>query len=147
MHLFPPEIQWHQYQMVFSTSRQVIQASCHPEDSSRLKDKCQAQIPMMPSINHWLFSFTAFLQGNTGSSFSRDIQEAVPKQLSKGQCSINIPWKPHSLNTVCIHQDLYFQSCTMGMSFHPVHFPIWQDIHFIKQSIQLQGFNTDQMLA
>ncbi|MBW0543965.1 hypothetical protein O181_083680 [Austropuccinia psidii MF-1] len=108
MHLFPPEIQWHQYQMVISTLNQVIQASHHPEDSSRLKDKCQSQIPMTPSSNHWFFSFTVFLQGNTGSSFSRDIQEAVPKQLAKGKCSINPPWQPHSLNTVWIHQDLHF---------------------------------------
>ncbi|MBW0478769.1 hypothetical protein O181_018484 [Austropuccinia psidii MF-1] len=61
----------------------------------------------MPSSHHWLFSFTAFLQGNNGSSFSRDIQEEVPKQPVKGQCSINPPSQPHSSNTVWIHQDLY----------------------------------------
>ncbi|MBW0530140.1 hypothetical protein O181_069855 [Austropuccinia psidii MF-1] len=82
MHLFPPEIQWCQYQMVISTSHQVIKAH-HPEDSSRLKEACQSQIPMTPSRNHWLSSLTLFLQGNTGSSFSRDIQQAVPKFFSK----------------------------------------------------------------
>ncbi|MBW0465732.1 hypothetical protein O181_005447 [Austropuccinia psidii MF-1] len=75
--------------MFISTFYQVIKESHHPEDSSRLKDKCQTQVPMIPSSNHWLFSFTVFLQGNTVSSFSKDIQEAVPKQFSKGQCSIN----------------------------------------------------------
>ncbi|MBW0477380.1 hypothetical protein O181_017095 [Austropuccinia psidii MF-1] len=62
----------------------------------------------MPSSNHWLFSFTVFLQENTGSTFSRDIQEAVPKPFAKGQCSINPPWQLHSFNTVWIHEDLYF---------------------------------------
>ncbi|MBW0522562.1 hypothetical protein O181_062277 [Austropuccinia psidii MF-1] len=108
MHLFSPEIQWRQHQMVISTFHQVIKASCHPEDSSRLKDKFQSQIPMTPSINNWLLSFKVFLQGNNGSSFSRDIQEAVPKDFPKGYCSINSPWQPHSFNTVWIHQDLYF---------------------------------------
>ncbi|MBW0554056.1 hypothetical protein O181_093771 [Austropuccinia psidii MF-1] len=95
MHPFSPEIQWCQYQMLISTFHQVIK-SHHPEDSLRLKDKCQSQIPMTPSSNNWLFSFTVFLQGNTGNSFSRDIQQAVPKQLAKCQCSINPPWQPHS---------------------------------------------------
>ncbi|MBW0572468.1 hypothetical protein O181_112183 [Austropuccinia psidii MF-1] len=63
---------------------------------------------MTPSSKHWLFAFTVFLQGNTGSSFSRDIQDSVPKQPVKGQCPINPPWQPHSFNTVWIHQDLYF---------------------------------------
>ncbi|MBW0474846.1 hypothetical protein O181_014561 [Austropuccinia psidii MF-1] len=82
--------------------------SGHPQDSSRLKDKFQSQILMTPSSNHWSFSFTVFLQGNTGSSFSRDFQGAVPKQFAKGQCSINPPWQQNSLNMVWIHQDLYF---------------------------------------
>ncbi|MBW0507418.1 hypothetical protein O181_047133 [Austropuccinia psidii MF-1] len=106
---FSPEIQWGQYQIVISAFHQVIK-SHHPEDSSRLKEKYQSQIPIIPSSNHLLFSFTVFLQGNTGNSFSRDIQEAVPKQFSKCQCSINPPCQPHSFNTVFIHQDLYFQS-------------------------------------
>ncbi|MBW0470024.1 hypothetical protein O181_009739 [Austropuccinia psidii MF-1] len=106
---FSPEIQWRQYQMVISTFHQGIKAH-HPKDLSRIKEKCQSQIPMTPSTNHWLFSFTVFLQGNTGSSFSKDIQEPDPKQFSKGQCSINPPWKSHSFNTVWIHQELYFQS-------------------------------------
>ncbi|MBW0559591.1 hypothetical protein O181_099306 [Austropuccinia psidii MF-1] len=109
MHLFSPEIQWCQYQMVTSTFHLVIKA-CHPEDSSRLKEKCQSQIPMKPSSNHWLFSFTLFPQWNNFSSFSRDIQEEVPRQFAKSQCSINPPWQPHSFNKVWIHQDLYFQS-------------------------------------
>ncbi|MBW0564290.1 hypothetical protein O181_104005 [Austropuccinia psidii MF-1] len=67
---------------------------------------------MTPSSHHWLFSLTVFLQGNTGSSFSRDIQEEVPKQPVKGKCSINPPWKPHSFNTVWIHRDLYFTNTT-----------------------------------
>ncbi|MBW0559509.1 hypothetical protein O181_099224 [Austropuccinia psidii MF-1] len=106
-----------------------------------------SQIPMTPSSNQWLFSLTVFLQGNTGCSLSRDIQEAVPKQCLKGQCSTNPPWQPNSFNTVLVHQDLYFHSCTMGRSFNPVHFPIWQGINFIKLSIQLQGLNTDQLSA
>ncbi|MBW0579285.1 hypothetical protein O181_119000 [Austropuccinia psidii MF-1] len=71
-------------------------AARHPEDSSRLKDQCQSQIPMLSSSNHWLFSFTVFLQGNTGDIFPRDIQEAVPKEVVKCQCSINPTWQPHS---------------------------------------------------
>ncbi|MBW0559150.1 hypothetical protein O181_098865 [Austropuccinia psidii MF-1] len=108
MHVLSPAIQWCQDQMVISTFHQVIKASHHPEDSSGLKDKCQSQVPMTQSSNHWLFSFTVCLQGITGSTFSRDIQEAVPKQFAKSQCSINPPWQPHSFNTVCINQDLYF---------------------------------------
>ncbi|MBW0580967.1 hypothetical protein O181_120682 [Austropuccinia psidii MF-1] len=103
MHLFSPAVQSHQYQMFISIFHQIIKASHHPEDSSRLKDKFQSQIPRIPSSNHWLFSFTVLLQGNTGSTFSRDIQEAVPKQFAKVQCSINPPWKPHSFNKVWIH--------------------------------------------
>ncbi|MBW0517580.1 hypothetical protein O181_057295 [Austropuccinia psidii MF-1] len=136
MHLFPPEIQWNQYKIVISTFYQVIQESHHPEDSSRPKDKCQSQIQMTPSSNNLLFSFTVFPKGNAGSSFSRDIKEEVPKQFSKGECSINPPWKPHSFNTVWIHQDLYFQSYTMGTSFKSVHFLIWKGINFIKDLIQ-----------
>ncbi|MBW0490761.1 hypothetical protein O181_030476 [Austropuccinia psidii MF-1] len=136
MHLFSPEIQWCQYKMDISKSHPVIKESRHPEDSSRLNDKCQSQIPMMPSSNHWSFSFKVFLQRNTCSSFSRDIQEAVTKQFAKGQCSINPPWQPHSFNTVWIHQYLYFQPYTMGISFNPVNFPTWQGTPFIKQSIQ-----------
>ncbi|MBW0567244.1 hypothetical protein O181_106959 [Austropuccinia psidii MF-1] len=105
--LFSPEVKWRQYQMVISAFPQVIKEH-HPEDSSRLKDKCQSQIPMKPSNNHWLFSFTLFLQGNTGSSFSRDIQEAALKQFGNFQCSINPPWQPHSFNTVWIHQTFIF---------------------------------------
>ncbi|MBW0460643.1 hypothetical protein O181_000358 [Austropuccinia psidii MF-1] len=147
VHPFSPEIQWSQYQMVISTFHQVIKASHHLEESSRRKDKCQSQIPMMPSSNHWLFSFTVFLQGNTGSSFSRDIQEEDPKQPVKGQCSINPPWQPHSFNTVWMHQDLCF-----------IHTP-WEfnSTQFISQfckvytsssrQIQLQGFNKDQLSA
>ncbi|MBW0496874.1 hypothetical protein O181_036589 [Austropuccinia psidii MF-1] len=116
--------------MVVSTFDQVIKEH-HPEDSSRLKEKCQSQVPMTPSSNHWLFSFTVFPQGNTGSSFSRDIKEAVPKQFAKCQCSINPPWKPHLFNEVWIHEDRYFQSYTMGRSFNPVHVQIWQGIHSI----------------
>ncbi|MBW0514193.1 hypothetical protein O181_053908 [Austropuccinia psidii MF-1] len=93
--------------MVISTFHQVIKEH-HPEYSSRLKEKCQSHIPMTPSSNHWLFSCAVFLQGNTGSSFSRDIQEEVPRQFSKCQFSINPPWKPNSFDTVWIHQDLYF---------------------------------------
>ncbi|MBW0488074.1 hypothetical protein O181_027789 [Austropuccinia psidii MF-1] len=95
MHLFSPEIQWCHYQMVISTFHQVIKPSHPPEDSSRLKDKCQSQVPMTPSRNNWLLSFTVLLQGNTGSSFSRDIKEALSKQFAKGQCCINPPWQPH----------------------------------------------------
>ncbi|MBW0466695.1 hypothetical protein O181_006410 [Austropuccinia psidii MF-1] len=93
----------------------------------------QSQIPMTPSSNQWLFSITVFLQENTDCSFSRDIQEAIPKQCVKGQCCINPPWQANSFSTVLIHQDLYFHSYTMGRSFNPVHFPISQGIHSIRQ--------------
>ncbi|MBW0506983.1 hypothetical protein O181_046698 [Austropuccinia psidii MF-1] len=108
IHLFKPEIQWCQYQRVIAKFHKVIKASRHPEDSSRLMDKCNSQISMTPSRKHFLFSLTVFLKANTGSSFSRDIQEVVPNQFVKCQCSINPPWQPHSFNTVGIHQDLYF---------------------------------------
>ncbi|MBW0480096.1 hypothetical protein O181_019811 [Austropuccinia psidii MF-1] len=97
-----PNIKW-LFEIFIRSSRNVIQ-----EINQGSRASVKAQIPMTPSRNHWLFSFTVFLQANTGSSFSRDIQEAVPKQPVKGQCSINLPWQPHSFNTVWIHQDLYF---------------------------------------
>ncbi|MBW0537233.1 hypothetical protein O181_076948 [Austropuccinia psidii MF-1] len=113
-----------------------IKESCHSEDSSRLKDKCQSQIPMTPSSNHWLFSFTVFLQGNSGNTFSRDIQEAVPKQVVMCQYSINPAWQPHSFQYSLDSSRPVFQSYIMGKSFNAVHFPIWQGIHSIRQSIQ-----------
>ncbi|MBW0562991.1 hypothetical protein O181_102706, partial [Austropuccinia psidii MF-1] len=78
---------------------------------------------MTPSSNQWLFSLTVFLQGNTGCSFSRDIQEAVPKQCVKGQCSTNPPWQPNSFSTVLIHQDLYFSFIHHGKIIQPSSFP------------------------
>ncbi|MBW0506722.1 hypothetical protein O181_046437 [Austropuccinia psidii MF-1] len=36
---------------------------------------------MTPSRSHWVFSFTVLLQRNTGSSFSLDTQEEVPKTI------------------------------------------------------------------
>ncbi|MBW0591184.1 hypothetical protein O181_130899 [Austropuccinia psidii MF-1] len=76
-------------------------SSGHQGTSSRGFIKAQgqvskSQIPMTPSSNQWLFSLTVFLQGNSASSFSRDIQEAVQNNLSRVQCSINPPWQPHS---------------------------------------------------
>ncbi|MBW0520130.1 hypothetical protein O181_059845 [Austropuccinia psidii MF-1] len=56
-------------------------SSGHQVKSSRLKDNFQSQISMTPSSNHWILSFTVFLQGDTSNSFSRDIHEAVPKQF------------------------------------------------------------------
>ncbi|MBW0495978.1 hypothetical protein O181_035693 [Austropuccinia psidii MF-1] len=91
------------FPLFIRSSRHIIQRI-----NQGLRASVKTQIPMTPSSNNWLFSFTVFLQGNTGSSFSRDIQEAVPKQPVKGQCLINPPWQPHSLNTVWIHQDMYF---------------------------------------
>ncbi|MBW0482875.1 hypothetical protein O181_022590 [Austropuccinia psidii MF-1] len=103
---------------------------------------------MTPSSNHCRFSLTAFLRGNTGNSFSRDIKEVAPKQSVKFQWSINPPWQPHSFNKVWIHQDLYFKHTPWeDHSFNPVHFSIWQGIHSIRQSIQLPVFNTDQLPA
>ncbi|MBW0557492.1 hypothetical protein O181_097207 [Austropuccinia psidii MF-1] len=102
MHIFSAAIQW-LFPLFIRSSRHIIQRI---NQGSRASVK--PQIPMMPSSSHLLFSFTVFLQGNTGSSFSRDIQEAVSKQLVKGQFSTNPPWQPHSLNTVWIHKDLYF---------------------------------------
>ncbi|MBW0539024.1 hypothetical protein O181_078739 [Austropuccinia psidii MF-1] len=107
----------------------------------------KSQIPMTLSSNQWLFSLAVFLQGNTGCSFSRDIQEKVPKQCVKGQCSTNPPWQPNSFSTVLINQDLYFQSYIMGKSFNTVHLPIRKGINSIRQSIQLPVFNTGPLLA
>ncbi|MBW0474185.1 hypothetical protein O181_013900, partial [Austropuccinia psidii MF-1] len=81
---------------------------------------------MTPSSNQWLFSLTVFLKGNTGCSFSRDIQEAVPKQCGKGQCSTNPPWQPHSFQYGLDSSRPVFQSYIMGKSFNTVHFPIWK---------------------
>ncbi|MBW0506852.1 hypothetical protein O181_046567 [Austropuccinia psidii MF-1] len=131
MHLFSPAIQWHTNQMVISAFY-----SGHPEDSSRLKDQFQSQIPMISSSNHWLFSFTVFLQGSTGNILSRDIQEAVPKPVFKCQCSITPTWKPHSFQYSLDSSRPVFQSYIMVKSFNPVHFPIWKGIHSIRQSIQ-----------
>ncbi|MBW0563963.1 hypothetical protein O181_103678 [Austropuccinia psidii MF-1] len=62
MHLFSAAIQWHQYQMVIllsiRSSRHIIQSI---NKGSRASVK--ALIPMMPSSNHWLFSFTVFPKG------------------------------------------------------------------------------------
>ncbi|MBW0593357.1 hypothetical protein O181_133072 [Austropuccinia psidii MF-1] len=77
----------------------------------------------MPSSPQWLFSLTVFLQGNTGCSFSRDIQEAVPKKCVKGQCSTNPPWQPNSFSIVLIHQDLYFSFLHHGKIIQPSSFP------------------------
>ncbi|MBW0505966.1 hypothetical protein O181_045681, partial [Austropuccinia psidii MF-1] len=81
---------------------------------------------MLSSSNHWLFSFTVLLQGNTGNIFSRDIQEAVPKQVVKCQCSINPAWQPYSFQYILDSSRPVFQSYIMGTSFNTVHFPIWQ---------------------
>ncbi|MBW0555126.1 hypothetical protein O181_094841 [Austropuccinia psidii MF-1] len=132
--------------MVISTFHKVIKAR-HPEDSSRLKKKCQSQIPMTPSSHHWLFLTQSIPPREYWNFTSRDIQEEFPRQFVKCQCSINPPWQQSSFNTVWIHQYLYCNSYIMGSSLNPVHFPIWKGIHFIKQSIELQGFNTDQLSA
>ncbi|MBW0480188.1 hypothetical protein O181_019903 [Austropuccinia psidii MF-1] len=121
--------------------------SRHPDDSSRLKEHCQSQIPMFSSSQHWLFSFTVFLQGNIGNIFSRDIQEAVPKQVVKCQCSVNPTWQPHSFPYSLDSSIPLFQSYIMGKSFNTVHFPVWRGIHSIRQSIPLPVFNTDQLPA
>ncbi|MBW0541247.1 hypothetical protein O181_080962, partial [Austropuccinia psidii MF-1] len=81
---------------------------------------------MTPSSNQWLFSLTVLLQGNTGCSFSRDIQEAVPKPVVKCQCSINPTWQPHSFQYSLDSSRPVFQSYIMGKSFNTVNFPIWQ---------------------
>ncbi|MBW0572455.1 hypothetical protein O181_112170 [Austropuccinia psidii MF-1] len=83
----------------------------------------QFQIPMTPSGNQWLFSLTVSVQGNTGCSISRDIQEAVSKQCVKGQCSTNPPWQPNPFSTVLIHQDLYFSFIHHGKIIQPSLFP------------------------
>ncbi|MBW0559603.1 hypothetical protein O181_099318, partial [Austropuccinia psidii MF-1] len=86
-------------------------SSGHQGTSSRGIIKAQGQvskpqIPMRPSIHQWLFSFTVFLQGNTGSSFSKDIQEAVQNNLSRVNApSIHLGNNIY-FNTVWIHQDL-----------------------------------------
>ncbi|MBW0512276.1 hypothetical protein O181_051991 [Austropuccinia psidii MF-1] len=126
MHLFHQQFKGAQIKWLFQLFIQVIKEAHHPEDSSRLKDQCQSQIPMLSSSNHWLFSFTIFLQGNTGDVFSRDIQEAVPKPVVKCQCSINPTWQPHSFQYSPDSSRPVFQSYIMGKSFNTVHFPIWQ---------------------
>ncbi|MBW0498942.1 hypothetical protein O181_038657 [Austropuccinia psidii MF-1] len=132
---------------LFQLFIQVIKAACHPEDSSRLKDQCQYQIPMTSSSNHWLFSFTVFLQGNNGNILSRDIQEAVPKPVVKCQFSINPTWQPHSFQYSLDSSRPVFQSYIMEKSFNTAHFPIWQGLHSIRQSIQLPLFNTVPLQA
>ncbi|MBW0537760.1 hypothetical protein O181_077475 [Austropuccinia psidii MF-1] len=130
---------------LFAILHQVIKASNHPEDSSRLRDKGQSQMPITSSINQWLFSFTVYPQGNIGSTFSRDILEGVPKQFSKGQCSINPPWQPNSFNTLWIHQDLYFIQ-TSSESHSTQFISQFGKVYTSSISkIQLQGFNTDQL--
>ncbi|MBW0496524.1 hypothetical protein O181_036239 [Austropuccinia psidii MF-1] len=123
MHIFSPEIQWHQYQRAISTFHKVIKASGHPEESPSLKDRCHSQISMTPSGNHCIFSFAVFLQGNTGSSFSRDIQEG---SKTIWQASI---LHQSTLATTVIQYSLdtsspVFQSYTIGRSFNPLHFSI-----------------------
>ncbi|MBW0495034.1 hypothetical protein O181_034749 [Austropuccinia psidii MF-1] len=77
----------------------------------------------MPSRNQWLFSLTVFLQRNNGCSFSRDIQEAAPKQYVKGKCSANPSWQRNSFSTVLIHQDLYFSFIHNGKIIQCSSFP------------------------
>ncbi|MBW0588292.1 hypothetical protein O181_128007 [Austropuccinia psidii MF-1] len=84
--------------MVISTFQQVIKA--HPPED-----------------------FSVFLQGNTGCSFPRDIQEAVPKQCVKGKCSTNPPWQPNSFSKVLIHQHLYYSFINHGKIIQPSSFP------------------------
>ncbi|MBW0543194.1 hypothetical protein O181_082909 [Austropuccinia psidii MF-1] len=127
-------------------------SSGHQGTSSRGFIKAQgqvskSQIPMTPSSNQWLFSLTVFLQWNTGSSFSRDIQEAVQNDLSRGQCSINPPWQAHPFQYSLHSPRPVFQSYIMGKSFNTVHFPIWKGVHSIRQSIQLSVFNTGPLSA
>ncbi|MBW0473030.1 hypothetical protein O181_012745 [Austropuccinia psidii MF-1] len=96
---------------------------------------------MTPSSNQWLFSLTVFLQGNTGCSFSRDIQEAVPKQVVKCQFSINPTWKPNSFQYSLDSSTPVFQSYIMGKSFNTVHFPIWQvNTDIIKSSKWIEPY-------
>ncbi|MBW0490306.1 hypothetical protein O181_030021 [Austropuccinia psidii MF-1] len=133
-------MQWHQYQMGVSAFHWVIK-SHHPEDSSRLREKCQSQIPMTPSSNHQLFSFKVFLQGNTSNSFSRDIQESVPKQFVK------------SVNSPSIHlgnQDHSIQSGLIETCISIVHHgEIIQHNSFLNLSRYTfhQTINTDWLLS
>ncbi|MBW0586442.1 hypothetical protein O181_126157 [Austropuccinia psidii MF-1] len=88
-------------------------SSGHQDMSSRGFIKAQGQvleskIPMMPSSNQWLFSSTVLLQRNTGSTFSRDIQEAVKNKLSSDNAPSIQTGNHIHCNTVCIHQDLNF---------------------------------------
>ncbi|MBW0492322.1 hypothetical protein O181_032037 [Austropuccinia psidii MF-1] len=110
-----------------TSSRGIIKAK---------KDQCQSQIPMTSSSNHWLFSFTVFLQGNTGNILSRHIQEAVTKPVVKCQCSINPTWQPHSFQYSLDSSRPVFQSYIMGKSFNTVHFPIWK-ASFISDRLSL----------
>ncbi|MBW0465304.1 hypothetical protein O181_005019 [Austropuccinia psidii MF-1] len=136
-----------QIKWLFQLFIQVIKEAHHPEDSSSLKARCQSQVPMTSSSNCWLFLFTISLQGNTGNILSRDIQEAAPKPVVKCQCFNNPTWQPNSFQYSLDSSRPVFQSYIMGKSFNTVHFPIWQGIHPIRQSIQLLVFNTDQLPA
>ncbi|MBW0506579.1 hypothetical protein O181_046294 [Austropuccinia psidii MF-1] len=62
------------------------------------------------------------VHGNTCCSFSRDIQETVPKQCVKGQFCTNPPWQPNSFSKVLIHQDLYFPFIHHGNIIQPSSF-------------------------
>ncbi|MBW0570883.1 hypothetical protein O181_110598 [Austropuccinia psidii MF-1] len=115
--------------MFISAVHNIIKAR-HPEDQSMLKGKCQNSNTNDAITQSLVILIQNIPQGNTGSSFSRDIQEAVQKQPVKGQCSINPPWQLHSFNTVWIHQDLYFihttwedHSTQFISQFGKVHIP------------------------
>ncbi|MBW0479570.1 hypothetical protein O181_019285 [Austropuccinia psidii MF-1] len=81
MHIFALEIEWHQYQVVISTFHQVIKEH-YLEDSSRLKEKCQSQIPMRPSGNHF-YSHSQYS--------SKAILEVPPQGIFKRQSQTNLP--------------------------------------------------------
>ncbi|MBW0475977.1 hypothetical protein O181_015692 [Austropuccinia psidii MF-1] len=100
-----------------------VHQGSHPEDLTSPKRKVSISLPMRPSSNHWLFSFTVFLQGNTDISFSRDIQEAFPKQFTKVQCSINPAWKPHSFQYSLNPSRPVFSLIHHGNSIQPSSFP------------------------
>ncbi|MBW0559317.1 hypothetical protein O181_099032 [Austropuccinia psidii MF-1] len=88
MHIFSPEIQWCQNQIVIQTFHQFIKAS-HTEDSSRLKRKVSVSntndaikqslvilTHKIPPREYWQF----FLKGYSRSSYKRICQVSVLHQ-------------------------------------------------------------------
>ncbi|MBW0567964.1 hypothetical protein O181_107679 [Austropuccinia psidii MF-1] len=110
--------------MVVSIFHQVIKASHHPEDSSRLKDKCQSQIPMTPSSNlgysHSQYSSKGILAVHSQGIFKRQFPNNFPRVSAP---SIHLGNHIHSI------QSGFIKTCISlihhGNFTQPSSFPNW----------------------